>query len=35
MPVVVDRSNSSLYVAFGAVRVFLILSVLGLHVNLI
>ena len=32
---VVDRSNSSFYVAFGAVQVFLILNVLGLHVNLI
>ena len=35
IPVVVDRSNSSVYVAFGAVEVFLILSVLGMHVNLI
>ena len=33
---VVDRSNSSFCIAFGAVEeVFLILSVLGLHVNLI
>ena len=33
---VVDGSDSSLYiVAFGAVEVFLISSVLGLHVNLI
>ena len=33
---VVDRSISSLYIiAFGAVEVFLILSVLGLHANLI
>ena len=35
IPVVVDRSNSSFYIAFGAVEVFLILRVLGLHVNLI
>ena len=33
---VVDLSNSSFYIAFGAVqKVFFILSVLGLHVNLI
>ena len=34
---VVGRSNSSFYIAFGAVQVFLILisSVLGLHANLI
>ena len=33
---VVDRSNSSFYIAFGAVEgVFLILRVLGLHLNLI
>ena len=33
---VVDSSDSSLYIiAFGAVEVFLVLSVLGLHVNLI
>ena len=33
---VVNRSNSSFYIAFGAVEeAFLILSVLGLHVNLI
>ena len=33
---VVDRSNSSFYIiAFAAVEVFLPLSVLGLHVNLI
>ena len=32
----VDRSNSYFYIiAFGAVEMFLILSVLGLHVNLI
>ena len=31
-----DRSNSSFYIiAFGAVEVFIILIVLGLHVNLI
>ena len=32
---VVNRSNSSFFIAFGAVQVFIILSVLGLHVNLI
>ena len=33
---VVDRSNSSFYIAFGAVEeVSLILSVLGLHVDLV
>ena len=32
---VVDRSTSSFYIAFGAVEVFLILSVLGLHINLV
>ena len=33
---VVDRSNSPFYIiAFGAVELFIILSVLGLHVNLI
>ena len=31
-----DRSNSSFYIiAFGAVELFIILIVLGLHVNLI
>ena len=36
IPIIVDRSNSSFYIiAFGAVEVFIILSVLGLHVNLI
>ena len=36
IPVVVDRSSSSFYIiAFGAVKVFIILSALGLHVNLI
>ena len=36
IPVVVDRSSSPFYyIAFGAVEVFIILSVLGLHVNLI
>ena len=33
---VVDRSKSSFYIlAFGAVDVFIILNVLGLHVNLV
>ena len=32
---VVDRFNSSFYIAFGAVQVFLIVSVLALHFNLI
>ena len=33
---VVDRSKSPFHIiAFGAVEVFIILSVLGLHVNLI
>ena len=32
---VVDRSNSSFYIiAFGVVEVFIVLSVLGLHINL-
>ena len=31
----VDRFNSSFYIAFGAVQVLLILSVLALHFNLI
>ena len=34
LPVVVDRSNNSPFFAFGAVGVFIILSVLGLQIQI-